>query len=203
MDGSRARPTHDYLAALSDCFLTHAIAVLDAVDQRQRASREDFVFVLAVAAQRHLRFDPLERTFARRGFVAGRTLTATEEPGAHGWRVVVAARGVLLLVFLGAFSSFFLAFLLLFFLLMLLRVFRGMCGGVAVRLFAFLDFAWAIPFGFVLLAQSFDRMFFGLRRCSGGLWWFARSTACKECCEQGKADDCSSHNLEFNQIWET
>lgn len=105
-------------------------------------------------------------------------------------------------LFLGAFSSFFLTFLLLFFLLMLLHVFRSVCGGVTVRLFAFLDFARAIPFGFFLLAQSFDRMFFGLRRCRGRILWLARSTACKECCEQGKADDCSSHNLEFNQIWE-
>lgn len=135
--------------------------------------------------------------------MAGAVLTAVEEPSAHGRRIVVAAGGILLLFFLGAFNSFFLAFLLLFFLLMLLRVFRGVCGGVTVCSFAFLDFARAIPFGFVLLAQSFDRMFFGLRRRSGGLLWLTRSTACKERCEQGEADERSSHNLEFNQIWET
>lgn len=115
----------------------------------------------------------------------------------------MAIGGILLLFFFGTFGRFFLAFLLLFFLPVLLRVFRGMCGGVAVRLFAFLDFARAIPFGFVLLAQSFDRMFFGLRRCPGRLLWLVRSTACKEYYEQGEADERSSHNLEFNQIWET
>jgi hypothetical protein len=128
--GHSLESLHPVSLSLFDCLRADAVAVLDAVDQWQGATRDDFVFILAVATERDLRFDAFQRAFTGRVFVTGAVLASVEEPGAHGWRVVVAFGCVLFGFPFGALVGFPLRFcsMYLFCLLLAFSRFLGVFG---------------------------------------------------------------------------